>query len=71
MIWHVRSGDFVQYLISQGFKLVGRTNRHDIFERNGIRIQVRRSDSLTQAEVDAISDAADLQTPQLETWFGD
>jgi len=71
VIWHVLSADFVRYLIGQGFDHVGQTERHDIYERGKTRVQVRRSRSLTQAEVDAASDGAGLNPPPFDSFFGD
>lgn len=60
MIWHVRADELIRFVEAEGFRKVAETDRHDVDERGSERIQIRRSDTLTQAEVDLVCDTADL-----------
>ena len=71
MIWHVYAEEFVRFLLDEGFRWIGGTERHDIYERGAERVQVRRAERLTRQEIDAICDAADLNPPPMDERFGD
>lgn len=60
MIWHVRADELIRFVEAEGFRKVAETDRHDVDERGSECIQIRRSDTLTQAEVDLVCDTADL-----------
>ena len=71
MIWHVWTEEFVRFLKAEGFQFVGQTDRFDLYRRGSTQIAIRRTDRPTQAEVDRICDAADLDPPKMDSFFGD
>ena len=71
MIWHVYAKEFIRFLEDDGFRQIGETERHVIYERGADRVQVRKSITLTQSEVDTICDVADIKPPKMDSFFGD
>ena len=71
MIWHVAFADFDSFLRQQGFAAVAQTRDQILYERGGDQVVVRRSDTLTQAEVDLVCDNAGLTPPPFRSFFGD
>ncbi len=71
MIWHIHASDFATFLQKEGFRPAAQTADQTLYEREGHSFFVRRSNTLTQAEVDAICDANNLSPPPFDSFFGD
>ena len=71
MIWHIHASDFDSFLRKEGFRPISQIADQTLYERDKQSLFVRRSTTLTQAEVDAICDANDLSPPPFDSFFGD